>query len=186
MTRDDLIFKILFAIQLALLPIVILADLYLGSIALTVVLICLLVVKIWQLILKNKHSKQHLIILNLGDILMFLVILILFAVKGYLNVVAVVFALVFLVLALILEICLYGRTMPDSIEAIDYCLMLFICFALLSLSFVKFYSNLSMISLYTIILTAGATSIYKIYYVVRYTDCLYSIKNFFVKLFKRK
>jgi len=81
---------------------------------------------------------------------------------------------------------LLGKAMPEMIDAVDTCYLLFECFLLISLTFVIFSQLVTNIALFALLLTSAVSVIYKLYYLVKYNDILGKIKNFFAKLFRRK
>ena len=85
MTRNNLLFKILFAIELALLPMVIFAYLFLAPWTMGVFIGGILLAKIWLHIFNDK-TKLSTIIISIGNILVFSVLVILFMATNLINV----------------------------------------------------------------------------------------------------
>ncbi len=170
MAKNDRFFKILFAFQIALLPMVIFAYLFMPLWAMGLFIAGILLVKIWLELYKNKISFAHTVIDSIGSILTFGTLLILFAVTGLLSKPLTIISLVFIVLFNLLILALFNHNMPEFIDAVDYCYMLFECLTLASFVVLTFnYPTIANIGLFAILLTTLVSVCYKIYYSVRYT-----------------
>jgi len=185
MTRNNLLFKILFAIELALLPMVIFAKLLLTNApwAMGVFVAGILLAKIWLHIFNDK-TKSSTVIISIGNILVFAVLLILFMATGMVPIALGVIVLVLITLQNIFKIALYNKSLNETVEAVDYCYTLFECLTLIAFTVIMVEKLLiiSKIGLFAIILTSALAVIYKIYYTIRYTNFISSLKN----LFRRK
>lgn len=182
MTRNDTFYKILFAIQLALIPLVLAAYYLMEDWTVGLFIAGSLVVKIWMELFRVKENFTHKIISVVGNVLTLSTFIIFFTAKGYLNVALCVFAVLFLILMNILSVCLHDKTMPETIDAVDFCYMLFECFVLVGMTFVVFNQLVTNIGLFAILLTSLVSVVYKVYYVVKCTDFVGRIKS----LFRRK
>jgi len=69
MTRNDTFFKILFAIEIALLPLVMASYMLMPHWTVGLFIAGILIVKIWLELFKNKDDKVHKIIMLIGNIL---------------------------------------------------------------------------------------------------------------------
>lgn len=187
-TRNDLLYKIIFAIEIALIPLVMFAHvmsafpnwsmgIFVGGI-----LIC----RVWREILSNKEDKTHTIINAIGSALSISVLAIFFACIDLVPVALAVFVAIFTVLGNVMKVVLYGKHLPETIDAVDYCNMLFECAALAVMTFLVFNSMLTNIALFAVVLTAAVSVAYKIYFTVRFTNVISNIKAFFANLFRRK
>ena len=177
MTRNDYFFKILFAIEIALLPLVIFANLLLPGWAVGIFVACVLAVKIWMELFKNKDMLTHTIINALGNVLVLSTLVILFTVGGYINTVLCVFTVILVVLFNLMKVALFGKVMPETIEAVDFCYMLFECLALIAFTFILFNTLVANISIFAIILTSVVSVGYKTYFAIRYTNLISNIKK---------
>lgn len=181
MTRNDTFFKILFAIELALLPMVFFAQMLLPDWSMGLFVAGILVAKIWVELFKNK-TFAHTLINAIGSIVVFSTLLIFFMSLGLINVVLGIFAVVFIVLTNIFKVVLHNKAMPETIEAIDFCYTLFEILTLVAFTFLVFYSLITSIGLFAILLTAVVSVAYKVFYVFKYMDVFGKLK----KLFRRK
>lgn len=181
MTRNNLLFKILFAIELALLPMVIFAYLFLAPWAMGVFIAGVLLSKIWLHIFNDK-TKSSIVILAIGDILVFSVLLIMFMALGLVNVAIGVVIIILVSLQSVFKIYLYNKSLNETIEAVDYCYTLFQCLTLAAFTFLTFYALISNIGLFAILLTSAVAVLYKIFYTFKYTNFVANLKN----LFRRK
>lgn len=178
MTRNNLLFKILFAIELALLPMVIFAYLFLAKWAMGVFIGGLLLAKIWLHIFNDK-TKSSTIIISVGNIIVFSVLLILFMATQLISVLLGVFVLILVVLQNIFKITLLNKALNETIEAVDYCYTLFECLSLGAFTFLVFYSLVSNVGLFAMLLTSVVAVAYKIFYTFKYTNLIPTLKNMF-------
>ena len=186
MTRNDTFFKILFAIEVALLPLVMAADTMMPTWSVGLFIAGVLVAKIWMEIFKNKEDRAHVIINSIGNILTISSLVIFFAVKNYVNYVLCGFIVVFVILMNLFRILLHGKAMPEMIEAVDTCHVLFECLTVAGLAVIVLNSLMADIALFALLLTAIASVIYKIFYVVKTYNVIGLIKDTFAKLFRRR
>ena len=182
MTRNDTIFKILFAIEIALIPLTMAAYLLMPVWTIGVFVAGILVSKIWMELFKEKENKNHKIIMKIGNILTIAVLVVFFAVQGYVNLALAIVIAVLAVLMNVFKLLLNKETMPEMIDAVDSCYILFECLTFIAFSFVVFYQLVANIALFALLLTAVASVAYKIYYILKYKNGMNKIKN----LFRRK
>lgn len=178
MTRNNLFFKILFAIELALLPMVIFAYLFLAKWAMGVFIGGILLAKIWLHIFNDK-TKSSTIIISIGNIIIFSVLLVLFMATELISVALGVVVLILVVLQNIFKITLRNKALNETIEAVDYCYTLFECLALGAFTFLTFYSLVSNVGLFAMLLTSLVAVAYKIFYTLKYTNLISTLKNMF-------
>lgn len=170
MTKNDLFFKILFAIELALLPMVIFAYLFLPLWAMGLILAGVLLAKIWMELYKDKLSFAHTIIDSVGSIIMFTTLLILFINAGFVNQTLAIADIILIFFMNLFKIVLNNKNMPEFIEAVDYCYVLFEILTLISFIFLAYNNTvIVVIGLFTLLLTTAISVGYKLYYFVRYT-----------------
>jgi len=182
MTRNDTFFKCLFAIELALLPLVMAAYLMLPTWTVGIFIAGVLIVKIWMELFKNKNSRTHNIILTIGNILTICSLVIFFTVYEYINLAMCIVVVSFVVLRNLFKLMGQNEVYPEIIDAVDSCYVLFECLTFATLTFVVFYQLATNIALFSLVLTAAVSVAYKIYHIVRYKDVISKIKN----LFRRK
>lgn len=182
MTKNDTFFKILFAIELALLPLVMAADILLPYWAVGLFVAGVLVAKIWVELFKDKNKLSHVIINAINSIATISVLVIFFTVKGYIETYLCVLVVTFVVLANILKAYLYNKTLPETISAVDFCYVLFEILVLIGLIFISVNELIVNIGLFAVMLTAVVLTVYKLYFTFRYTNLIVNIKN----LFRRK
>lgn len=169
MAKNDIFFKILFAVELALLPMVIFANIMVEEEwALGLFIAGVLLVKIWLELFKDKNSRAHTIINAIASVAVFATIIILYMVKGDLNKVFGIFAIVLIAVFNVFLVGFYNKQLPELISAVDFCYMLFECLSLLTLAFAFFYVVPSIIALVALVLTAVFSVGYKIVYLIRF------------------
>ena len=182
MTKNDIFYKILFAVMIALLPMTIFANIYLTKWALCLFICAILVVKIWLEVFKDKYSQTHQLISVIGTALTFTTLLIMFAVSGVISKPLAIVTVILVDIFCLFTVLFRNKNLPDMIDAVDYCFMLFECLTLLALSFVTYNITMTNISLFALILTTAASVAYKIYYAFRYMG----IWDKIVRLFRKK
>ena len=185
MTRNDTFFKILFAIEIALLPLIMASYIFtINTESKWVVGLFVagaLAVKIWLEIFKNKSDKNHIIINSISNMLTVASLVIFFTIYGLISNVVCVFVVLLTVLVNILKIVLHDRVLPEIINAVDSCFTLFECLFLigLCLNFIIAYDFVTNISLFALLLTSAVSVLYKLYYLAKYHGLFDRIKNTF-------
>ena len=182
MTRNDTFVKILFAIQIALLPMSMAAYLLLPAWSIGLFIAGVLVAKIWFELFKNKDDRNHNIISAIASAATISSLVIFFTVENYVNVVVCVFVVILAVLTNILKVVLFGSSMPELIDAVDSCFMLFECLMIAALTFIVFYQLVTNIALFALLLTSAVSVAYKIYHIMRFNGGWDKIRS----LFRRK
>lgn len=186
MTRNDTFFKILFAIEIALLPLVIAANMLMPKWSIGLFVAGILIVKIWLELFKNRESKTHAIINAIGNVATVSTLVIFFTVLDLINIVLCVFVVIFAVLMNLLKVLMFSKKMPDLIDAVDSCYVLFECLTLIGLTFVLFYDLITNIGLFALLLTSIVSVAYKLFYLYKFYDVNGKIKNLFAKMTRRK
>ena len=186
MTRNDLFFKILFAIEIAFLPLVMASYIMLPTWTVGLFVAVVLVSKIWMELFKNKEDRVHILINSIANALTISSLVIFFTIQGYINTALSVFVVILAVAMNALKAVFYKSIMPEMIDAVDTCYMLFECLTLIGLAFIVLYDLVTDIALFALLLTAIVSVAYKIYYIFKNYNVIGSIKNLFAKLFRRK
>jgi len=168
MSRNDLFFKILFTVELMLLPLVIFADLFLPTWAICLFIAGVLVAKVWLEVFKEKFNLKHKIISSIGNIAIFSVLLFFFASKGIIAMWLAVVITILIVLHSIFGVVLHKKSMPEMVDAIDYCFAMFLILALVAFTFAFFNATITTIALYAIFLSAAVSVAYKVYYCIKF------------------
>ncbi len=187
MTRNDTFYKILFAVELALLPLVFAANLLLPMWTVGLFITGILVTKIWMVLFRDKENKVHTIINAIGGALEISTLVIFFTSIDLIeSVVLSVFIVVFVVLLNVFRIALVDSNMPEIIDAVDACFTIFeflalIAFVLISLIVVELTTVILNISTFALLLTSAVSVVYKVFYVFKINDIFNKIKNFFAR-----
>ncbi len=184
MTRNDTFYKILFAIEIALLPLT-MAIYYLFPNSQWIVGLLVggvLIVKIWREIFKQKDNFAHLIINSVANVITISTLVIFFTVVGDISLALCISVVALAVVFNLFKVLMHKVTFPEMINAVDTCFMLFECLLLATLTFVLFNILLTNIALFTLILTSGVSVAYKVYHAMRYQGVWVKLRN----LFRRK
>jgi len=177
MTRNNLFYKVLFAIEIALLPMVAFAHLFIADWSAGLFIAGILICKIWREIFKNRDDKGENIIGCIASIIVFSTLIGFFIYLGLINTALAIVALVLIILMNLFNIITFGKHINNTISAVDSCFMISECLTIASFIFVSVYDLISSIALFTVILTSVVSVVYKAYYVVKYTDLISKIKN---------
>ena len=169
MRKNDTFFKILFAIEIALIPMVIFANKFLPKWALGLFIAGILLTKIWLELFKDKNDKRHVVIDSIGSVLVFGSLIIYFMVLGLIAKPLGIVVLVFVALMNLLLPALFNRKLPEFIEAVDFCYMLFECFLLGALAILKYYNVITNIGLFALLMTMVVSVLYKLYFILHQT-----------------
>lgn len=181
MTKNDGFFKILFAIELALIPMVIFANLFLETWAMSLFIGGIAVAKVWREIFKEKENKQHIIISAIASICEFGVLIVYLATEKLLLLPLAIAAVVVIVLFNLLKVVFANVAMTETIEAVDFCVIIFELLTLVSFAIMNMVDQITTIALWTLVLAGAVSVIYKIYYGFKYDNWASKIKAIFRK-----
>lgn len=168
-TRNDIVYKILFAIELALLPLIIFAGLYLPTWGLCLFLAGLLLVKIWIELFKDRTNVAHSIIDEIGSVAVFTTIITFFIVRDEINLALGVSVIVLIWLYYIFSLSMVKKNMPEFIDAVDFSNMIFECLTICAFIFLPFEITTVNIGLVALILTTVVSIAYRIFFIFKYT-----------------
>ena len=181
MTKNDTFFKILFAVEVALLPMIFLPENLLPKWSMGLFIAGILLAKIWLELFKDRYSKTHAIIDGVGSIAVFTTILVYFINTGVLadNITKpLAIAVISLVIAFnILNVLLFDQKMPEFVEAVDFCYMLSECLALGAFVLAKYYLLITKIALFAILLTMIVSVAFKLYFIARNAKTIMKINH---------
>ena len=192
MTRNDTFYKILFSIQMVLIPLTMASYLIFPVWSTALFITAILVAKIWMELFKDKENHVHAIINAIGSALVISALTIFFVVEGFVdNIALCVFVVVFNIAANAFRATLFKSAMPEMVNAVDACISLFeyltlAAFAVVAFIMIETTMLIAEVALFAILLTSIASIAYKTYYVFKTYDVWSKIKNFFAKIFKRR
>ncbi len=176
MRKNDLFFKILFAIELALLPLTIFSWFFMTSWSVGIFIACILLVKIWLELFKDKTLISHAVIMTINNIFVMSVLITLFMVTGAISLVLGIVTMLLILFMNVLKLVTFKYTMPEAIDAVDFCYTLFEIVTLVAFTFVIFYNMIANIGMIAIILTCVVSVIYRIVYIIKRTNLFKSKK----------
>lgn len=182
MIKNDKFFKLLFAIEVALIPMVFAAYIFMPLWATGLFIAGIFVCRVWMEVFKGKSNKSSTVINSIGSIAVFTALIVFYMNISLISRAIGIVAIICIILNNLFSIFLFGKNMPETIEAIDFCSMLFECLTLLAFIFASSYVLTTNVGMFAIILTAIVSILYKIYFVFRYTDFVYKLG----RIFKRK
>ena len=174
MNKNDKFFKILFAIQLAFIPLLFGANILLPSWSISLFIAGILIVKIWLELFKDKNSKTHYILNALASIAVVSALTMMFYVKGNLHLAMAIVAISLVILHSVFKFFTFNNQMPELISAVDSCFMMFECLVIGTFTFIMYYSLTANISLFALMLTAVVSVLYRIYYLFKYKKAVVS------------
>lgn len=179
MAKYDTIYKIMFAIGLALLPLMFCAYIYMPAWTVGLFIAGIFLTRIWMEIFKTRTSLTHNIVGAISSVIVFTTILIFFINVGYISAALGVISIILILLSNLFNLVVFNKKMSETMQAVDFCNMLFECLTLLAFAFASINTMPTRIGLYAIVLTAAVIFAYKLYYSIRYTD-------FYKNLFRKR
>lgn len=183
MTKNDTLYKVLFAFILAFIPLVMFVNFVKGMPQWTMGLfvLAILVCYVWMQILKNKTNLTHNVISSIGEVAVFVSLIIFYHNLGFVNLSLTIISIILLVIADVLHVSLYKVYMPEMIQTIEVCRVLFVCLTMVSLIIVFINRLMITISLIALCLSSVILIGYKVFYLIKYTNFLSNLKNLFRK-----
>ena len=181
MTKNDAFYKILFAIELALLPMVSFAYVYGGwptwimGLFMGGVFVC----KIWREIFKDVYDKTHIIIGAVSTVAVYTYLLIFLTSIGYFHPALAVTTIVFVILQSLFKVLMRNKRMPEFVTAVDHCFVIFEAITLLAMSLIVLVSESAIVGLWSLLLTSIVSVSYKSYYALQFYGVIDKIKNKF-------
>lgn len=182
MIKNDRLLKLMFALELAFLPMVFFAKLYLPNFAVGLFILGIAVARIWAQVFMDKTKTSHVLINSIGDIAVFTTLFVFFAIYSELNKVVLILDIIMVVLMDMCFIFLRKKHLPETILAADLCFFLFEGLALIALTFALDFTFVASVGLFAILLTALFSLGYKSYFIFRYCGVL----DFFKRIFQRR
>ena len=160
----------LFAVELALLPLIIAFKLIIGTWAVCIPLLLLAVCRGVMIFVKNKAKLSDHIIECVGDAIVLGFLAIYFAVLGFIPSWLGVVVCILLPLYELCNVYFYAKPMNDIIEALDFCFLAFVFTSIVSLSFVMAdgFDVVAKVSYIALMLTMIVVVAYKVYRFLRY------------------
>ena len=160
----------LFAVELALLPLIIAFKLIIGTWAVCIPLLLLAVCRCVMIFIKNRVKLSDHILESVGDAIVIAFLAIYFSVLNFIPNWLSVAVCVLLPLYELANVYFYAKPMNDIVEALDFCYLAFVFTTIISLSFVMVekLSMVAKVSFIAIMLTMLIVSAYKIYRFLRY------------------
>ena len=158
----------LFAVELALFPLMIAFKLIIGTWAVCIPLIMLAACRGFMVFVKNKSKLADHIIECLGDVIVLGFLAIYFTVLGFIPSWMSILVCILLPLYELANVYFYAKPMNDIVEALDFCFLAFVFTTIISLSFVMVENVVAKVSFIALILTMAIVIIYKVYRFMRY------------------
>lgn len=158
----------LFAVELALLPLVLAFKLIIGTWAVCIPLILLAGCRAVMIFIKNKSKLSDHIIECIGDVVVLGFLAIYFAVLGFIPTWLSVVVCILLPLYALSSVYFYAKPMSDIVEALDFCYLAFVFTTIISLCFVNVIDVVAKVSFIAIMLTMAIVVAYKLYRFLKY------------------
>lgn len=128
--NKDLIFKILFAIEVAFLPMIIAGNMFGSKGWIITFLVVIIVAKLCMVLLKDQASHIHIYLDALGNVLVMCFTLITFACFGYLNIAVAVVASILVALEELARVFFFYKPNKPYIDALNFACEMFIYLSL--------------------------------------------------------
>lgn len=165
---NEMRYRGLFAVELALLPLIIAFKIIVGTWAVCIPLIILAVCRGLMVLFKNRASMSDHIIEVLGDTIVLIFLAIYFNILGYIPTWLVWADAVLIVLYELANVYFYTKPMPDVVEALDFCFLAFVFTTIISLTFVVKMDVVAKVSFIAVMFTCAIVVAYKLYRFLNY------------------
>lgn len=154
--KKDLLYKVLFAVEMALLPLVIFAYIYMPSWSVGLFVAGVLLCKIWRELFKDKYEKIQIVISSISSVITNTVLLSVFMVAGALNKVVGIITIIVIALKVLFDVFAMDVELPEFIESVKFCFMMFECLILIAMLFALSFATVLTIASIATILTGVA------------------------------
>ena len=135
--NKDLIFKILFSLEICLLPMIISARILMPNFAMAIFVGAIVVTKIFMIFMKMPANYKHIIIDGIGNVVVMCFVLITYCCYNYINVPLTVITCVLFTLEEILKVYFYYKPNNQLVESLIFSVEMFVFVILLCLMFVE-------------------------------------------------
>lgn len=123
--NKDMIFKILFAIEIAFLPMIVSARVMMTNAWVVVFLSIVVVAKLAMVLLKDQSNHTHVYLDSIGNAIVLSFVMIAFACMGYINIALAIVASVFVALEEALRIFFFYKPNKQYIDALNFACEMF-------------------------------------------------------------
>ncbi len=181
MDKKDLIFKISSSVEVALLPLVFFAKLFMPVWGVSIFVALILAGKIVAEAFKQRQNFVHEIV---SCVVSAIVLSTLFAFSlayGLLTTWLTIVILVFVWLMIIFKLVGYSWVKPEMVDSVDFCFMMFETATIFGFAFACFYNVIFSIAAIAMLFTTICSVGYKVYYLFRYKH----LWSRFTSLFKK-
>jgi len=158
----------LFAVEMALLPLIVAFKFIIGTWAVCIPLALLAICRCMMVFVKNRSKLSDHIIESVGDAIVIAWLSIYFAILNFIPNWLSVIVCILLPLYELANVYFYSKPMNDIVEALDFCFIAFLFTTIISLSFVMVVDVVAKVSLLAIMLTMLVVVSYKAYRFLRY------------------
>ncbi|MBQ7798488.1 MAG: hypothetical protein IJ371_05135 [Clostridia bacterium] len=160
----------LFAVEMALLPLIVAFKLIIGTWAVCIPLLMIAVCRCIMIFVKNKAKKSDHMVESIGDAIIIAFLAIYFAILGFIPTWLSVVVCILVPLYELANVYFYAKPMSEVVEALDFCYLAFVFTTIISLSFVmvKNLDVVAKVSFIAIMLTMAIVIAYKLYRFINY------------------
>ena len=158
----------LFAVEMALLPLMVAFKLIIGTWAVCIPLILLAVCRCVMIFIKNRAKLNDHIIESVWDAIIIEFLAIYFTVLGFIPAWLSIVVCILVPLYEALNIYFYSKPLSEIVQALDFCYLAFVFTTIISLSFVMVVDVVAKVSLIAIMLTTAIVVAYKGYRLFNY------------------
>lgn len=151
--KNNMLCKILFAIELALLPLAVFAYLFLPGWSVGLFAIGVLLCKLWREMFRNRANKQETIMAAIASVASNTTLISIFMVMGLVSKAVGILAIVVISLKVMADFVMFNKYLPEFMDAVNYCFILFECMVFLAMTFAYYYSLILSIACIACVLT---------------------------------
>lgn len=182
MDKKDLIFKISSAVEVALLPLVFFAKIFMPIWGVSIFVALIVAAKVLAEVFRQRDNFKHEIVSCVASVLV-LITLSAFALAYSLIATWLCVLIIILVsLMLIFRLVAFNWIKPEMVDAVDFCFMMFEVATIFGFVFACFYNVILSVASVAMLFACLCSVGYKIYYSFKYKH----VWGRFVGLFKKR
>lgn len=153
--KKDFLFKVLFAIEIAMLPLIIASKLLFPSWAMYIVITVLLLAKLAMIIIKNPAENTHIYLDAIGNSVVICFCLITFCCYGYINIALTAVACSLFALQEVIKVYFFFKPNNQMVEGLNFANELFMFITIAALLVVSINSMVLTVSIIALIIASS-------------------------------
>ncbi len=182
MDKKDLIFKICSSVEVALLPLVFFAKVFMPLWGVSIFVALIVACKVVAEVFKQRQSFEHEVVSCVASGVVLVTLFAFSLAYGFLATWLNIVLIVFVCLMVAFRLIGFYWVKLDWVDSVDFCFMIFEVATLFGFVFACFYNVILSISAIAMLFACACSVAYKVYYLFRYKH----LWSRFVSLFKKQ